>query len=856
MMPLPTCDPEHTLCARKTVGWKPASCMHCGLKKSVYQSQSSQVQDRTTRNTPTLAKSDDPDPERSGSTIPPVRPSNTTSSSTDSLRREQQSVAPRSRHPLRGHRRGLLIGASVVVAIFLIVSLASSFLRTPDVEFLVSNKEVDFEGRIDDRLLAIAPTEGRRVVIGSKDTDLIDGRFQIRGASPEATGLAFFEAGGALLGLDLVPKTSELADFETAISVESTAVALVLLHPQMSEFHTLGNPVGDAALKMIVSRTASFASLVDSLADEIKTDGISYLDAQSTTTGSLIPTVVNEVEGLIRSGLNDFRQIRSSGGGFGQSVGPKLLNRELARHNSQRGSESSIGLKSAYPLTCDYGLIPDSYGEADGLCVTLKSPKKEDWGTFAFDSDITIEITNLAPRAVAVFASPKGGEAGSLLGVVPPLEVSVGSTSDLVAWVFQELALRESPVRGPADYVLKKPESKSVKNQNSSDSAITMTFRNPTRLGVINTVSVLGTPDRVIDESLDERHFEDGRFISSVLTALSSYIFPSLSVLLDKGDVQLIGGSRWNVFESCPPSVLTDLIGGAALNFESAVADPRDGLSRIFTTESGASEIFWFIILRRFFPNERSASMTDTTPCEKTLAEPKIISACFPTLQSLWPFSIPPFSFCDSPSSRGLVSLISASIQRSMLSAATNPFAKLDLALSASSVALTGIFSFSDTARFGNADVYRLETVSTPLWCYEVSRSRSRFVGAFTTASGTSSLRSSILALRAGFEQLAKSSDAEFWSRESRVCNEISDLDPPSSTINSSQTSADAKEFASTFQIIAGILPSGSPFDRAKAIRELISGNEVSSQLNRLDEPVGRLDQVWKSRPQATRPTR
>lgn len=860
MTPLPTCNPEHALCAKKMVGWKPASCTHCGLKKSVYQSAPLQVQDRAERSPPNPPSSDDSDAKHPGSPISPTgpdqsaiphpetptappRPSATPSSSSRRQRSEQQTVAARSKVLLRRHRRGLLIGASAVVAIFLTVNLASSILKRPDFESAFSNEGVDFKGRVDDRLLAIAPRDGQKVVIGSKDADLSDDQFEIRGAEPEATGLAYFEAGGVLLGLDLVPKSRELAEFETTISVESTAVSLVLLHPQMSEFHTLGNPVGDAALKMIVARTPSFTGLVRSLDAEIETDGINYLDRQSTTTESLIETVVNES----RATINEFRQVRSSGGGFGQSVSPKFVDRKFAHQSSQRGSQSSAKIESAYPITCDYGLIPSSYGEADGLCVVLKSPDKENWDTFAFDADITIEVTNLAPRAVAVFTSPMQGERGSLLGFVPPLDVSV-SSGELMAWALAEV--KKVTVAGLTNYDLKDPESNSAKDRESSASAVTMTFRDPTRLGEISTVSVLGTPDQVINESLDERTFQQGRALSGVLTVLSSYIFPSLSVLLDKGEWATLPGTSKNVFDACPASVFTDLLGGTALNLASAFGDLRDGLSRSITTEIGVSEIFWFVFVRRYYhKNALSKPTVDTytSECEKALAMAKILSACTPTLKSFLSASLIDCLSSDDE----LQALLVGSIQRVFVSV-VNPFAKLDLALGASGVALTGIWTFSDTARFGNADVYRLETVSVPLWCYEVSRSRSRFVGAFPEIP-EDGWRGMILALRQGLEQLTKFSDDEFWSSESERWNEISELEPPTNSFAAAQIADDAKLVSASFQAIAALMPTDSIIDKGKNVGKLFRDPKVLAKFTELDGPMERIDQVWQSCPQATR---
>lgn len=836
--------------------------MHCGLKKSVYLSQSLQVQDRAKWSKPNPPSGGDSEPKYSVSPISTPgsdqssmshsetptaspRPSATPSSSTRRQRSEPQTVAARSKVVLRRHRRGLLIAASAVVAIFLTVNLASSILQRPDIESAFSSEGVDFKGRVDDRLLAIAPGDGQKVVIGSKDADLSDDQFEIRGAEPEATGLAYFEAGGVLLGFDLVPKSRELADFETRISVESTAVALVLLHPQMSEFHTLGDPVGDAALKMIVARTPSFTNLVGSLAAEIETDGINYLDSQSTTTESLIETVVNESKATI----NAFRQVRTSEGGFGQSVSPKFADRKIARQNSQRSSQSSPKPESTYPITCDYGLTPDSYGEADGLCLILKSPDKENWDTFAFDTDMTIEVTNLAPRAVAVFTSPMHGEPGSLLGFVPPLDVSL-SSYDLMAWALVEA--KKLAVAGLTNYDLKDSESNSAKDRESSTSAVTMTFRDPTRLGVVNTVSVLGTPDQVINKSMNERNFQQGRALSGVLTALSSYIFPAISVLLDEREWATLRGTSKNVFDACPASVLTDLLGGTALNLAAAFGDLGDGLSRSLTTENGVSEIFWFIFVRRYYHKNalsKPTAATYTRECETALATAKTLAACTPTLKSLIASSL---IDCLS-SDEELKALTSATIQRVLVSA-INPFTKLDLALGASGVALTGIWTFSDTARFGNADVYRLETVSVPLWCYEVSRSRSRFVGAFPEMP-EDGWRGLILALRQGLEQLTKLSNAEFWSSESERWNEISELEPPTNTYGATQIAGDANQVSASFQAIAALMPTDSIIDKGKNVGKLFRDPEVLAKITELDGPMKRIDQVWQSCPQSLRST-
>lgn len=282
----------------------------------------------------------------------------------------------------------------------------------------------------------------------------------------------------------------------------------MLLRPEVSDVFVLGNPVLDAAAYEVLIQSSELQSLVLELRAEAVSEGSVYLRELSPATEARIIETTNWFRTTVSDGVVDSGNLSAR------------VNRNPRRESGLSPRARVVGL----PQTCDEGLMPSSFGEADGLCIEVTSPNREDWETYDFSQNMDIEIRNLSPRAAAVFLQDNGGPQ-TFLGLVP-LDLTLPSTSEILMKVFNKPTKTFNLAPDSVDLPEKESGSKFSLNSSTAESVLTtVTFDWPLLPGIEN-------PE--FDQLVTTAGLESYRGLAFGLTSLSTYVLPVLGVVLDK----------------------------------------------------------------------------------------------------------------------------------------------------------------------------------------------------------------------------------------------------------------------------------------------------------------------------------
>jgi hypothetical protein len=678
-------------------------------------------------------------------------------------------------------------------------------------------------GIVNDELLRLAGEESPTIQLGAASESVSDGSFDIQGTA-EHTGLASVVSGDHTLGISLVPKSRALKNPSVDVSFESTAIALVLLRPEISEVLVLGNPVMDAAAYELLLTSNAIADVISELRNESASEGREYLEDLSPTT-----------EARIVEATEWFRaQVSVSGSGG------NLSSRRI-RDGSLKADLAPFARAPELPQTCDEGLLPISFGEADGLCVDVVSPKRDDWEKFDFSKDMEVQIRNLSPRAAAIFLTERAGS-HRFVGYVPPLDLTLPSTSEAL------LAFSDKAVTKFFDF-LDVPGltlDEGVDDTQSTE----LTLQGISRDSVLTTISfdwpgVPGINNQEFDEFVTANNLAYSRNLAFALTLLSTYVLPIIGVVLDSRDVGGENNPTLNeVISDCSKSLMPELFASAADSYLGSGSSWD--LGDLMNAEGGVPVLFWMIVLGQFSGSD----------CEELEANARVISGCYPSLGSFFSSFATLVDDSDSLTSclgdfrdelveRFLVPP-NGLLFKETLKKIADPLEKVDVGLQILSVARSAAASMGDAKRFSDGDQYELRTVTdVPRWCYEVAASSSRIIGTYgfldldSSGNLAEQLRELIQGLIVLVNQIDDSSDKladdSFWEREARAWETIATVAPE-------ELRSDAKAVAAFFAEIAEV--DVYALDNFKAIRVALRLRDLLARLDELQNQLQRIDEV------------
>ena len=359
-------------------------------------------------------------------------------------------------------------------------------------------------GRISQELLEILSSEkGAEVRLGSRQSDEIDsgGEFEINGRTG-AVGLLSASSGGKDIGWSVVPKNANLAQPQVAISVESTALSLVLMTPGIAT----NSPIGVQALAEVIPTYESYNSLVASLRSELKTEGSLYLEELTPrTTNHLAKTVESVIRG-------------NNKGSYG-----KLRLSTVASALSQADN-------------CDTG-IDSEYGDSiDNVCVDLLSGIPNT----GRPDELKFQFTNRSSRWVFVIKETEN-QSPDVIGVVPPRKWAFPSLPTQILGVIDKLTANGQETLN-VEVLTEGTETLSVEDFDNSH-LLTVTFGN----------SKSTSFDAQVNQ-LQKRWLQQ---LSIGLTTITEFIIPIIEIVLDQIGA---GGSDFQDKKCSSASVTKSLI--------------------------------------------------------------------------------------------------------------------------------------------------------------------------------------------------------------------------------------------------------------------------------------------------------
>lgn len=728
---------------------------------------------------------------------------------------------PKVRRPRRRRRVVLALGAVATI----LAGAVTVVIRTDFIDELIgqSASTQAVEGVVNDELLRLASEGSPTIKLGTNAESVSEGKFGIEGAA-EHTGLASVVDGDYTLGISLVPKSRALKSPSIDVSFESTAIALVLLRPEISNVLVLGNPVLDAAAYELLLTSDAITDVISELRNESASEGREYLEDLSPTT-----------EARIIEATEWFREQVS-----GESSGGDLSRRRI-RDGSREADLAPFVRPPELPQTCDEGLLPRSFGEADGLCVNVVSPKRDDWEKFDFSKDMAVQIRNLSPRAAAIFFNDGAGS-HRFVGYVPPLDLTLPNASEYLLAFSDEAVTKFFEFLDVPGLTL----DEGVDDAQSTE----LTLQGISRDSVLTTISfdwpgVPGINNQEFDDFVAANNLAYSRNLAFALTLLSTYVLPIIGVVLDSRDVGGENNPTLNeVISDCSRSLMPELFKSAADSYLGS--ESSWDLGDLMNAEGGVPVLFWMIVLGQFSGSE----------CEELEANARVISGCYPSLGSF--FS----SFATLvDDSDGVTSCIgdfrdelverflvppNGFLFKETLKKIADPLEKVDVGLQILSVARSAAASLGDAKRFADGDQYELRTVAdVPRWCYEIAASSSRIVGVYgfldldSSGNLAEQLRELIQGLIVLVNQIDdlsdKLADDSFWEREARAWETIATVAPE-------ELRPDAKAVAEFFREIAKV--DVYALDKFKAIRVALRLRDLLARLNELQNQLQRIDEV------------
>jgi hypothetical protein len=688
---------------------------------------------------------------------------------------------------------------------------------------VASTKGYLISGSISADIAKLADNRPLQLGIGGRTAEIAVRDFLV-GAETETTGLATVTAGNDLVGFDAVPKSDLLDDFEVQISFESTASSLVLLRPELSEIYTIGDPVWDAGVKMMIAEMSAFPALVAALKSEAASEGTTYLREIGAQTEIIILDVVASLR-------EEFAPSNSDG------PGETRARRYLNDSQFTLGSDTLRPAAETYGYSCDEGLLPLSGAEADGLCFEVVTPPRERWETHDFADEIEVRVSNKSPRIALLYYQTESSAEPTLVGLVPPFTVPSPSVVGIISKLYSTAAQLDA---NPNRYRLK--DASSLAALDTDEDAEVFRLPGGTEAGRLSAVTVLGAQDAALDLLLEARQFDFGRAASAVLTLLSSYLFPAMGVVLDNRRLNFRSPAnlkRAQLFAECSISTVPNLIGEFIV--EDIYGDGGIRWDKFLTSEGAVPKVFWFVYLRLVL-QDRS--------CDSALEKAELLTICMPSLQAVANIETYSTQVEGCINSNELFNaLVEAGIKRALVNIVVSPFEKIDVVLAAGSLSATALLSLGDFLRFGNGDVYPLNTLRVPRWCYEVGQSRLRLLGPQrSTSNAAADVQTLIRNLRERIERYAPYATPEFWQRESIAWERISTLDAPSFVPDPSALKRDATTISAKFATIASWFPDTSIYGRATGLLKAISPSG-RQEITELQDAVAKVEIAWRPCP-------
>lgn len=617
-------------------------------------------------------------------------------------------------------------------------------------------------GTVSDELLALAPGIAIEVRLGPESALVSNGGFSTTGTA-EHTGLATLVAGEEILGVSLLPKSDSLVTTTRDVSLESTALAMVLLRPEISDVYVIGNPIFDAAAQELLLQSDELQAVVSALRAEKDLEGETFLRELSPDT-----------QGQLGVAADWFRQRVSNG-----ESKPVNLAARSSRQTSTSRQETELRV-SGLPQTCDEGLMPSSSGEADGLCIEVLSPKRADWENFTFDSTMEVAVKNLSPRAVALFLE-SDGSGRSFLGMVPPLDLTLPTASEILLKVFDSTT----------KYFTLAPD---LELDAEPDNTTTFVLDGAVATSLLTTVTfdypgVPGVANPTFDQLASATDLQSGRMVAAVITTLSVYFLPLLGVLIDSKEIT--NPKRGGLLAECPESLFTDLF-TSALDISTS-GDQQGSVDEVVSTkfealidsEGAVPQLFWLAVATRYTGSD----------CENALANARVITGCLPTIRRFFEVfqrsanNFPALPNCVGDFRDELIDRLTQGAFKAALKGIVNPLERADLGLVVLGSARSAAWSLRDAKRFADGDQYDLSTVTIPRWCYETAAFRTRMFGVFNEfdVEQSGNLIKDFREIVQGFLTLTTQlveiggnlSSETNWEREAQAWSEIAAIGPP-----------------------------------------------------------------------------
>lgn len=842
------CNPNQLACAKRAAAPGPDFCGECGLTRNEFAPGPS-----NTALHPKSTTSVKPPPPLSSRPILQMKPLNHSVSPTvlsqpraapqtqpvpqHPVSTQQTSASsPGSPHQPKRRRYRTLIGVLVGVAI--IAAAAVVVVQTDLVDRLANTRSqtTKITGTVSDELMALSRDSSPEVRLGSETVKVGNDGFSSVGAA-DHTGLATLMVGDEILGSNLVPKSDSLIISSLQVSLESTALSMVLLRPEIADVYVVGNPILDAAAQELLLRSAELQAVVDALRAEKNLEGVTYLREISPET--------QERVGLA---ADWFRWTVSQ-----DTATSVNLAARPSRETSNIRPETELRVEGL-PQTCDEGLMPSSTGEADGLCFEVISPKRADWETYTFDGALEVAIKNLSPRAAALFHDSNASGL-RFIGLVPPLDLTLPSVGEILWKVFES----------PTQYFQLAPNAST---SNSADSRTTFIVDNVSELSKITTVSFdypgfPGVTNSEFDELVDGSDLKTGRAISVGLTALSTYLLPLFAVLLDSKK-WTTKNTQSGFLSECPATVITDLAESATellLNDDNSLSGSETLFDLLLNSEGTIPYLFWL-------------SLADLMgqDCESAMNDTKIVTACFPTLRSFIdamrspPASSPQLDQCGSEIFDQLLEELAFGALRGLV----NPLAKANTGIVLLGSARALAWSLRDAKRFADGDQYEISTIRLPRWCYEVAAFNTRMLGVFNKLEidKSGNFIKDFREIVQGFLMLTTQlvevggnlTNESNWEREAKIWLEIAEISPikvqpgaQRAAEVSSRISKIIPELVDAARLSASVVASENDIQRAKDVVSLalkvkaIQGDftRLLSEIEQGGPDFERLDTQW-----------
>lgn len=738
--------------------------------------------------------------------------------------------------------------ASVLAAAVIFVARTDVLQRLTE----PTESAVRVDGFVSQELLDLARSGLITVQLGSGSETVKDGTFSVSGMS-EKTGLATLVVDGVVFGASLVPKSSSIAFLSEAgaeLSLETTAATLVLLSPEITDFYVIGNPVLDAAAQELLMKSQELVDLAAALRSEKDDQGVTFLDDLSPETENLVVATADWFRSQVSRGSSSRLGMAAAGS-----------------RPVMKGASTAPALDETSPLpqSCDEGLMPDSGGEADGVCLEVTSPSREKWEQFDFNGNVEIALENLSPRAVALFLE-SSTMSPEFVGFVPPLDLTLPSVSEVLLKVFDGATRMFNLNPGvKVDAATASGNPFVLKGSGRDSKLTTVTFDWPGAPGVQN-------PD--FDQIVSASGIDGARSLSLGLTALSTYLLPLLGVALDIGKVTTRGDA---LLPSCDASFSSELL---KLSVDELVLDGSGpSLEEILEVEGAIPQLFWFVVLTSWVSGD----------CERAVANTKVIVGCWPTIGSFFAAlsSIvdddPKFQSCFGDFRASLLDRIVLGAFKQLVS----PLQRADTTLVVLGVARSAAWSLSDAKRFADGDQYPLSSITNSRWCYEVAASTTRIMGVFGNSSAWESpdgilettrelVQRMTLITRQIVEVGGNVSRQSTWRAEADAWETIATLTPPSGQLAAQQVEADAEQLAALLREIERLFPKVESLiegavalqltssnaglyvrQRAKLIADAarvgLSVQQLTKKVDAIVEPLERLDAEWQNCPQSRR---